>query len=999
MRWVGGLVAVAAIVCSAYAGTRADEVSGRIKGRLTATGAIDALSDYHQTLCRAGRSNEATEEMCRTAEEFLASPAATNLTAYDVARIHGHCAYVARNDYLTGRLEHHYRALRKAYPDFKGDETFQARTDVAYRLLQDARKFPLDEKDIRFGQTLKSMGVAEKKTVHLRDFWNPTNVTAALQKLVDDPEVTTIVLDAMPTPWYVTSVLIGEKVTGKRILLKSGAKVLRCPFALRHRIKDGKSPKSLFELESCQNVIIESDAAKPEDVLIGYYESRAERLKVNVSEGYSGICLGHKMYARTTKNVVIRNVRIADCECDGILLASNWNPPEEIFVENVILDSNFRQGCSPCGYYSLYFKNVTFSNTRGGQPMAGFDVEPWDDYLTTGALYLFDCTFEGNLGGGFLLVTTTHEPVLVRLKRCRFKANGRASQFNVTTLPIEYIRKQRAPRSDVRIEDCTFESRGATFSFDPCPIYNVTVRNCLIRDVRGENEQRRGRGLSPIKVGISRDFHVADLPKEIEPEIVFDNVRIEGYEGASPVAVADEVGMLNIGPIFRGTVDWNGRKVDLSAFSYAAPDLHEPKTAFVPSARLLKPAKVPAADEAMPASNGELSFAGAWWLKQPIYSYYFWAEKGRKVSFDFEYRGAEAWLKVKTVPVYVVNAAGEDVKLADVSAGTTNLVYVAPDTGWHRFTPGMTIDLKSPIASEIVYYARNFRGARVAYQADTVSDCFAKFSTLDRQRPHTIYFEVPAGGKPCRVRANYGGFILKDPAGNVVDTAFQDDYAGRHVFVATPSTDKAEIWSLTTPAGVKGGWTRALRFYAPLNGIWADDPASLPCQFADHHVPAAKPVEAKREGVLKLDRSKLSAADLAVLEKAKADRRTFAEKREHAARKRALEKQIAEMSAAGRTDNVQHQIDDLTREMRIQARLAQMEETAAQETPDEREAAAFCQAFVMRLADDPQAADAAETVSDELHAMDLGLVRNMLEYDDILKLGVLVDAIVERMKR
>ena len=27
-----------------------------------------------------------------------------------------------------------------------------------------------------------------------------------------------------------------------------------------------------------------------------------------------------------------------------------WRPPEEIYVENVILDSNYRQGTSPCSY-------------------------------------------------------------------------------------------------------------------------------------------------------------------------------------------------------------------------------------------------------------------------------------------------------------------------------------------------------------------------------------------------------------------------------------------------------------------------------------------------------------------------------------------------------------------------------------------------------------------------------------------------------------------------
>ena len=41
------------------------------------------------------------------------------------------------------------------------------------------------------------------------------------------------------------------------------------------------------------------------------------------------------------------------------------------------------------------------------------------------------------------------------------------------------------------------------------------------------------------------------------------------------------------------------------------------------------------------------------------------------------------------------------------------------------------------------------------------------------------------------------------------------------------SGDKPEVWSFRTPPG---GGTRVLKFYAPLNGIWADSPELLPRQ-------------------------------------------------------------------------------------------------------------------------------------------------------------------------
>ena len=914
-------------------------------------------------------------------EDVLANAGTWELDEKDSFALHLKCLGLAHETYRHEKVVEHYEAIKAMKPDYKGDDVFRARYRAHYNAVQDAKKFPLDEKDINFGQTLKSMGVEEKKTVHLKDYWNPTNVTAAFQKLIDDPEVTTIVLDKTETPWYITSVKFLHNVTGKRVLIKKGATVLRCPFALRHCVdakKDG--PGAMFSFSSCQNVILESDGEDPKDTLIGYYKTGDERRKTTKREGSSGVSVSHEYGQRPTRNIVIRNLSISNCECDGIGLGPLWDPCEEIFVENVLLDSNYRQGCSPCAYYSLYFKNVTFSNTGGGEPMAGLDVEPWEDYLATCNLYLFDCTFKNNRGGGFLLATTTHEAVLVQAKRCKFLETGPNAQVSVITLPVNYINRNACPLSDVRFEECLFESRGSTICFNPCPMYNMTLKDCVIRDVRTEAQKKWAkRAPTPIKVNMSRDFGVTDLPEGCRPTYRFDNVRIEGFEGAEPLGVADEMGKMNVGHLFHGVVDWNGKPFDLGTVSYKGPDIDEPKTAFADLKALLPPAKKLAEDEAMPESNCKLIFGGAWWLKHPIHSYYFWAEKGRKVSFDFQLTHDYEWIKLPTAMVHVVDASGKTNDLAVVTKGTTNLVYTAKTTGWHRFTPGLALDPKSTIGSGIYYYVTNVKGANFAWQADTTSDCFAKFTLKDSQQPYTAYFEVPAGGKECRIRANYGGFILKDPAGNVVDEIGSDDYLGRHVFTIRPSSDKAEIWSLTTPAGAKGGYTRALRFYAPLSGIWADSPEALPCRFAEHFVPAKKSAGESAAVKVVLDKTGLSADVLAKLEAAKAARKAFAAKKEHAAAKKALEDQIAKMRAAGMSDGVQHQINDLSRAVKLQGRLAVMEEKAAAESPEVFEVAAFCQALLGTI-------DAAE-----LKPMGLDVADGVLEYDDPAKLMKLVE--------
>ena len=903
-------------------------------------------------------------------------------------------------------LEKYAEAERK-FPDYVANsEYFKARFNVHRRALEAAKSFPLAEKDLKFGQTLKSMGVAERKTVHLKDYWNPTNVTAAFQRLIDDPEVTTIVVDAMPTPWYVASVKFGEKVCGKRVLVKGGAKILKGDEFLRYRQKKGRGPGPMFVFESCENVIFESDAVKPEDVLVGCYATYAERLRLTKEYGQSVFQVTHKRGRRVTRNIVLRNLYVANSEEDGLCTGANWNPPEEIYVENVVFDGHFRQATSPCTYYSLYFKDCKFLNTRGAPPGAGVDVEPWTDNLADAILYFFDCEFANNAGGALGFATSTRDPILCCVKRCRFRPTA-GEQFFVCARPTNYMKADGKPISKIVLEDCEFDSKGPTFGFEPCPIYDVTVRNCVIRDARSAAvKARAAKGPAVIRLALNRDFGKPDLSPNLKPKVTFENVKIVGFEDSDPLGVADETGKLNISGVFFGTVDWNGRPFDLSQVSYAAPDLHEPKTRAVPSAKLQKPAKVAADGEAMPESNARLCFNGAWWLKHPCQSYYFYAEKGRTVTFDFRMKFPAYYKRFPTNEVFMTSAEGREVKLGDVTKGTVTLSYVAPDTGWHRFSPGVGIEKDNTIASGQEWYVTNVKGSFCAYQADTESDCFAKFFLADDKKPYTGYFEVPAGGKPCRLRINYGGFEIRDPAGNLVDTAMAGTYAGRKVVTLVPSSDKAEIWSFTTPCTPEGGWTRGLRFYAPLNGIWADSPDFLPCEYAEHFggagraaLPVGRTDPVRRPSV-KLDVTKLSAADRATLESAKAARKAFAAKGEYAALKSRLDAQVAKMRAGTMDDDAQHQIADITEQIVLHGRVAAMEKKAAAEPDGVFEVASFCQAFMSRLVTDvaPDSPVFAVRLEEELSAYGLAAPEGVLEYDDPSALMPLVDALMLQLK-
>ena len=107
-------------------------------------------------------------------------------------------------------------------------------------------------------------------------------------------------------------------------------------------------------------------------------------------------------------------------------------------------------------------------------------------------------------------------------------------------------------------------------------------------------------------------------------------------------------------------------------------------------------------------------------------------------------------------------------------------------------------------------------GAKIYYSIDNTKP----------SKPYTGYFEVPSGGKECRIKLSQGSLTLKDPRGRVVESVKSSDYKGHYIVKIKPLSKKAEVWSFT----VSGSGQHALRFYEPLSGIWADSPDVLPRQ-------------------------------------------------------------------------------------------------------------------------------------------------------------------------
>ena len=740
--------------------------------------------------------------------------------------------------YWSNRAWNAYRNLdpgtirrAKAEIDKVGGNYFNYATTWldAIKMWDDYDRFPRAEEDIVFPKTLADLGFRDTKVVHANNKafaggWNPTNCTAAIQAAIDS-DSTTVVIDKAPGPWYITGIRLKSCM---RLVVKKGAKLMMDKYAPH---------KTLIWGANIKDVIIEGEGSAPGESLVAGYASYDERKVWCKDYGHSIVCL------QQTENVVIRNIRLAESEEDGVVFGSvggGGRPCLNTYLDNVVLDSHYRQAMSICSGDGVFCRNVSFINTRGNAPSAGIDFEPPYEVTPNTGVYLFDCTFKNNAGGGLMFATSTFAPMTVYAKRTRFLRH-RSPQIDFLPRLGIYMAAQKRIPSKFIFEDCDFETyQDMPMIQGSCgPMFTYTLRNCRMKSLPIKGNPRRKYLASPIMFVLNRDFGPKGLPDHMVGVGTFENVTWEGPEGVPPIAMCDELCRLDIKGALKGEIVMNGKRCVLDGYEYTAEDVFGRVAPEVPVdlKTFLPPAAAteggpPSASRTPQAAGGpgsvpaaytpcRVAWDGAWWMAQPVYSYLFHAKKGGKVSFAVTY---PAWRKnVIGKPVEIEGADGANTEIGTYTNGTGRFAFTVPSDGWYRLTP----PFQGPAT------VSDFTGAVPAYQGDTKNLFLTKFFPREGTNEYTAYFEVPAGGRECRIRMTWGSVELRDPAGNIVERVKQGEYLGNHVFRIKPSSDKAEIWSLRCRDSIV-----VLRFYEPLTGVWADSPEDLPCQFAEHFVPA-----------------------------------------------------------------------------------------------------------------------------------------------------------------
>ncbi|MEK5181728.1 right-handed parallel beta-helix repeat-containing protein [Paenibacillus odorifer] len=124
---------------------------------------------------------------------------------------------------------------------------------------------------------------------------------------------------------------------------------------------------------------------------------------------------GHGIQIQSSSNIKVSNLKTHEFWGDGIYIGSTVvdgvdTTSKHIKFENVVSDSNRRQGLSLVGVEDSIFTNCVFTNTSGTAPQAGIDLEPNDSINSPNRRVTFiSCKSSGNVGPAMLAVGDNYD--------------------------------------------------------------------------------------------------------------------------------------------------------------------------------------------------------------------------------------------------------------------------------------------------------------------------------------------------------------------------------------------------------------------------------------------------------------------------------------------------------------------------------------------------------------------------------------------------------------
>lgn len=765
---------------------------------------VETIAELRKTYA----GNEERDGFTIAAKEFRSR--AGNLDEKDKSRFwndFGYDAYLAL----------YYDGMKLATEELKklgkpGVTKYGNRVPRSMEAFEAIDSFPKKESEIRFPKSIADFGVKMTNgTVHVaKEFgFNEKDATENLQKALDSG-ASRIIVENTGKPWIIRMVYPRSNT---EIIFQKGVRFI----AEREWFKSRKHRDAMFMLKKVQNVMIRGENENDHEVVVSGYRDFIDRARTCRDYGASAFVIDD------CENIAIMNMRVHDTGMDGICFGGLGASNKDMYIKNLDLDSHFRQACSICAAHGAYFKNVRFRNTAGAEPAAGVDLEPAEMNQSNWALYFFDCTFEGNMGGGLLFSTSGYEPIGVYAKRCTFEPQRRGDLIVFIRQGLYAGRNITVPGKAV-FEDCTFRgfSDVSPIIVEGLSLMNLSFRNCTVTDTG----KLMTRGVKPDAAAFS--FHlnndvwatygVPDSNKKAT--IDFTNFKVVGYTNAPPIQVRDDVGHYSVRNL-KGKIDFNGKTIDAATFNYEAPDFAFEELPQVVPTNLAAPAAT--VNKGRVAHPFTFRYDGNWWTPWPDYTYLFYGKKGGSAEFLLRYVG---WVPGDK-KICFVTPSGKTIERGEFKVGDNRVSVSFPETGWYSFHPAGR------------HVLVNYRGVDLCYYAGTGRE---RKIQIDAPHGYTGYFEMPPQ-KDVTIKIWSGVLEIRNAQGALVTTVQSSERTGSGYARLKNASRKPEVWSFTVPEKT------VFKFFAPASGIWADNPAAVPVAAKD----AVRSPVVKIERVAKVD--------------------------------------------------------------------------------------------------------------------------------------------------
>ncbi len=609
--------------------------------------------------------------------------------------------------------------------------------------------------------------------------FDPEDATDALQTAIDS-KVATLVVDNPGGDWVVSRPL--QLVSHQRIIFSDGV-VVRAKEGAFKGIRD-----SLFNGREVTDV-----------ALIGEGEAtlRMRRADYDNPELYEKAEWRHGIALWDCRDVVIRGFTVAETGGDGLYLgasASGYN--QNILVEDMRFDANYRQGISVISAENLTIRRCELSNTDGTNPQAGIDFEPNLPGQRVVDCVLEDCVLSGNTGGGLVIYTVKlngdSPPVSITATRCVMSGNSVGMASTITRSPENPV------AGEVILDECTFERNRIDLRNPVVGSARYLFKNCTLDFTSPPGETVPAWKRSRISLTLD-----AEMSDRAVGGVAFDNTVVETDGEADPVELRFQA-RAELTDQITGTLllrrDGETTPFDLAGFVRR-------KRAELAAINALEPAELRGETLRPPATAAPGDGGGRRLQTRNRFTYLQYAEAGETVTLELTTgkvydRESEVELQDPDGKKLAVHTLPADKK-------TFSIPFTAGRSGLYRLVRTQEFSHRIGITS-----SRPGGGYLVEDGLEFLS------------RQGRLYFEVPAGVASFTVGVSTDStadVALRNPAGEEVRRA--TGIQSLQLFSAERTESAApEIWSLDISNAV---WAVTVRLYAPLQPVVATRPETL----------------------------------------------------------------------------------------------------------------------------------------------------------------------------